>query len=217
MSTVSALLARIGTLAAVHPWRVIAGWLAGLGLVAGLAAGFGAGTHDDYEIPGARSELAVGLMRDRFPEQNGADARVVVHHRDGARLDPRDVEALRGRLERLPGVSAVAPARLSDDGATALVAVQYRVQVNDMPGSTGVDGLRSAAAPLERAGLQVELGGQVPENFTSPGGTAEVIGILAALAILVIAFGNLVAAGLPIAVALVGLGVGCPPSASSPP
>lgn len=208
MSTVSALLARIGTFAAVHPWRVIWGWLAGLVLVAGLAAGFGAGTHDDYEIPGARSELAGRLVQDRFPEQNGADARVVLHRPDGASLDPGDVETLRERLEQLPGVSAVAPARRSEDGATALIAVQYRVQVNDMPGSTGVDGLRSAAAPLEQAGLQVELGGQVPENFTSPGGTAEVIGMLAALAILVLAFGNLVAAGLPIAVALVGLGVG---------
>ena len=130
--------------AAVRPWRVVGGWLAGLTVIAALGGLFGAPTHDDYEIP----------------------------------------------------------------GATALVTVQYRVEVNDMPGSQGVDGLRAATAPLERGGLQVELGGQVPENFTSPGGAGEAAGILAAGVILVLAFGNLLAAGLPISVALVGLGIG---------
>ena len=63
-------------------------------------------------------------------------------------------------------------------------------------------------APAESAGLQVEFGGQVAENFSAPSGIAEAIGIVAALIILVFALGSVVAAGLPLVVALVGLGIG---------
>ncbi len=80
-------------------------------------------------------------------------------------------------------------------------------------GSEAVDALWSAVKPLQDSaqqdsGFKVALGGQVPENFSPPGGTAELVGIVIALIILVIAFGSVIAAGLPLAVALVGLGVG---------
>ena len=80
--------------------------------------------------------------------------------------------------------------------------------VTDFAGTEGVDALDAAAAPARTAGLQVELGGQVAENFSAPSGTAETVGIIAALIILVFAFGSVVAAGLPLVVALVGLGIG---------
>ena len=204
----SEVLARIGSFAARRPWRVITGWVVLLGLSVGLAALFGSDTHDVYVIPGAPSQAAGDLIKDRFPAQNGTDARVVVHRRDSGRLATADLTALSERLGRLHGVSTVLPTRLSPSGRTALIGVQYSVEVTEFSGSEGVDALRSATAPLEQAGLQVELGGQVAENFTKPGSTAEMIGVLAALMILVLAFGNLLAAGLPIAVALIGLGVG---------
>jgi RND superfamily putative drug exporter len=119
-----------------------------------------------------------------------------------------DLTTLSGRLAELDGVSGVGQPQLSADGDTALLAVQYDIPVTDFEGSEGVDALRSATAPLEEAGYQVDLGGQVPENISAPSGTAEAIGILAALVILLLAFGSVVAAGLPLAVALFGLGVG---------
>ena len=107
-----------------------------------------------------------GLARDAVR----ADARVVVH-RDGP-VDAAQLTALTDRLAKLDGVSEVAPPQVSADGDTALVSVQYDIPVTDFEGSAGVDGLRSATAPLERAGYQVDLGGQVPENISAPSGTA---------------------------------------------
>ena len=86
--------------------------------------------------------------------------------------------------------------------------MHYGVPVTEFDGSEGVDALWSAAAELQQTGVQVALGGEVPENFAPPSGTAELIGIGVALVILVFAFGSVIAAGLPLAVALVGLGVG---------
>jgi RND superfamily putative drug exporter len=83
--------------------------------------------------------------------------------------------------------------------------VQYDVPVTDFKGDEGVRALEAATAPLDEAGLQVEFGGQLPENVTEPSGNAEAVGILAAVVILFFAFGAVVAAGLPLAVAIVGL------------
>lgn len=204
----SRFLGRLGGAAAAHPWRTIVTWLVVLVAAVGLAFAFGGETQDDYNVAGSPSQAGTDFLTDRFPEMSGTDARVVVHDREGDRLDPAALTALRDRLVRVPDVTSVAPPRLSADGDTAVLAVQYDVPVTDYKGSEGVDALRSATATTEAAGLQVELGGQVPENQGSPGGTAELIGIAAALVILVLAFGSFVSAGLPLAVALIGLGVG---------
>jgi putative drug exporter of the RND superfamily len=201
-------LARLGAAAAAHPWRTLAVWLLILVGTIGLSVTVGGETHDDYNVPGTRSQAGTDLLEERFPELAGADARVVVHDRSGARLDPGVLAEVRSRIAKLPGVGVVDEARPSADGDTALISVRYDVPVTDFKGSEGVDALRSAAEPAVDAGLQVELGGQVAENISAPDGTAEAIGIVAALIILVFALGSVVAAGLPLVVALFGLGAG---------
>ncbi len=86
--------------------------------------------------------------------------------------------------------------------------MQYDVPVTDFTDDAGLIQLRDAAADLTDRGYQVELGGQMPENIGRPGGTAELVGIGIAMLILFLAFGSFVAAGLPIGIALVGLGIG---------
>ncbi|MEV6490801.1 MMPL family transporter, partial [Actinoplanes sp. NPDC051633] len=168
----------------------------------------GGETKDNYNIPGTPSQAGTEFLRDRMPAAAGADARVIVHDRAGGKVDPAVLTAVSYRLAGLPGVAAVAPPRLSADGDTALLAVGYSVPVTDFHGTEGVDALTEATSPAKAAGLQVELGGSVPENFSAPNGLAEGIGIVAALLILVFALGSVVAAGLPLLVALFGLGVG---------
>ncbi len=102
----------------------------------------------------------------------------------------------------------VGEARPSEDGDTALIPVRYLVPVTDFKGTEAIDALWTAAEPASDKGLQVELGGQVAENIQAPSGTAEAIGIVAALIIMVLALGSIVAAGLPLVVALFGLGAG---------
>ena len=203
----SSLLNRVGAASAAHPWRVIGAWIAMLLLSFGLASAVGGEPHDNYDAPGLSARAGTDLLQERFGEFSGADARVVVHS-DGQAIPATELAGLRDRLGALPGVAVVAPPRMSADGDTALFEVNYRIPVTDISGSEGVDALRDASAPTESAGYQVEFGGQVPENISAPSGVAEAIGIVAALAILVFAFGSVVAAGLPLAVALIGVGIG---------
>ncbi|WP_431681702.1 MMPL family transporter [Kitasatospora sp. KL5] len=204
----STLLGRLGGAAAARPWRTVLGWVLLLALALGLAAAFGGTPRDDYRVPGTRSTAGADLLKDRFPEMSGANARVVVHDRHGKPVPAAELDGLRARLAALPRVTAVAPPQLSAKGDTALLAVDYSAPVTEFKGSEGLDALRGAGRPTEQAGLQVEFGGQLPENFTAPDGTAEMIGMGAALVILVIALGTLVSAGLPLVVALAGLGLG---------
>ncbi|WP_426507499.1 MMPL family transporter [Dactylosporangium sp. McL0621] len=198
-------LGRLGGAAAAHPWRTIGAWLIALVALTALSAGFGGTPHDDYNVPGTQSQAGTEFLRTHFPQMSGADARVVVH--GDHELDPAALEALRGRLAKMPSAGVVAPVRRSSDGDTALIGVQYDIPVTDFQGTSAMDALRAAAEPLQREGVQVEFGGQVAENISAPSGTAEAVGIVAALLILVFALASVVAAGLPLVVAVAGLGV----------
>ncbi|HEU4492489.1 MAG TPA: MMPL family transporter [Jiangellales bacterium] len=202
------LLYRVGAASAARPWRTVAAWLAVLVAAVAVSAVFGGQPSDDYEVPGTASQRGSDLLLERFPEMSGADARVVFHDEGGAALDPVLLADVAEKLADLPSVSLVSPPRLSEDGDTALVSVRYDVPVTDFEGTEGVDALREATAPATEAGLAVAFGGQVPENVMEMDGTAELIGIVVALGVLVLAFGSVVAAGLPLAIAFVGLGIG---------
>jgi RND superfamily putative drug exporter len=139
---------------------------------------------------------------------SGADARVVIHDRAGRHLNPAVLTTVRGDLGRLPGVSVVAPALLSRDGATALIGVQYSVPVTSFKGTAGVDALTRATAPARADGLQVALGGSVPENVLLTNSLTDGIGIVVAVIVLVLALRSLVAAGLPLLTGIAGLGAG---------
>jgi RND superfamily putative drug exporter len=206
-NTMSSFLARLGWLCAAHPWRVIAFWTVILAATLGLAAAIGGQPRDDYNAPGTSESIGYDFLAKSFPDMAGADARVVVRTRSG-RLNAADLGALRDHLQTVSGVSTVSPPRMSEAGDTALIAVQYRVPATEFRGSPGVDALRRAIEPIQRSGLQVELGGEVPENFTAPGGTAEKGGVIAAGCILLFAFGSITAAGIPAAVGLFGVGTG---------
>ena len=199
----------LGGWAAAHPWRTGGVWLAALAVAFALVAGFGGTPHDDYDVPGLPAQAGTDLLREQFPAASGAADRVVVHDRGGEAVDPAAVEALRGRLADMPHVSGVWPARTSTDGATVLLDVRYDVPVTDPDLMGELGALETAVAPTEAAGLQVELGGDVPDSATLEiGGTGELVGITVALALLVLTFGSVLAAGVPILVAMLGLTVG---------
>ncbi|MFJ8440441.1 MMPL family transporter [Kitasatospora griseola] len=204
----STLLGRLGGAAAARPWRTVAAWLLLIAAIFGLAQAFGGESRDSYRVPGTRSTAGLDLLHERFPETAGADARVVVHDRNGKALPEDALTALRTRLSGLPHVLAVSPPIPSQTGDTALLTLSYDVEVTAFKDSAGIDALHDAARPATDAGYQVELGGQVPEHFSAPDGTAEAIGMGAALVILVLALGTVVSAGLPLLVALAGLALG---------
>jgi RND superfamily putative drug exporter len=194
---------------------VLSVWVVALAFLAAFALAFGGRFVDSFEIPGAESEDAVNLLEDRFPEQAGDSAILAFEADEGVR-DPevRDrVKEAVSRARDLPEVTEVAspfvvPGAISEDGKIAYATVQYGEQGPEV-NQKSVDKLLNLAEEADGGGLRVEAGGQViSSSEVSPPGESEIIGIAAATVILLLAFGSVVAMGLPIVTALVGLGSG---------
>src|SRR5579863_5813321 len=202
------LTGKVGGAAARHPWRTVAAWLILIVALFGLKTALGGQYQDNYALPGAPSQAGADFLRASFPLMSGTDARVVIHAAAGRRVDPAVLTEVRGDLARPPGVSAVAPARLSRGGGTALIDVQYSVPVTYFRGASGLDALTRATAPARADGLQVALGGSVPENAVLTSSLTDGIGGVVAVIVLILVLRSLVAAGLPLLVGIAGLGAG---------
>ena len=107
-------------------------------------------------------------QRDHLPAAGGTSAQVVVHDPQGDRLPQADLTATGERLAALDHVGTVSAPRLSDDGDTALYYLTYDVPVTDpdLVKEKSVDPLEDAVQPLRDDGLQVELGGELPNSVT---------------------------------------------------
>ncbi|MFI8327166.1 MMPL family transporter [Streptomyces sp. NPDC085529] len=222
-------LLRLGTGAARHPWRVIAAWLVAATLAVLAAVAFGGRNADAMTAPGLDSQRAAELIERAGTGEEGMTAHVVVTPLDGAATFIDDEGArtalarLRAEVRRLPhvlgtsdpagaldagGDTAVRGGLVSADGRVAVVRVQYpdqsRLSADDLDALVALGDRLRAELPL-----RVEMGGHLFYAFSDPdGGGSELIGLLAAAAILFLAFGSLVAAALPIGMAVFGLTVG---------
>ena len=206
------VLYRLGHTSAAHPWRVLVGWVLVLVFAAGLASAIGGPTQENWDVPGARAQQGVELLREHGENSANADARVVVHTDEG-RLDDaageRALAAITARLQQMPHADSVSPPRLSADGDTALLSVEYDAPVTHRDLMGKGEPLVEAVTPARESGLQVELNGTMAEQSAEPmKGTGEMIGIGVALLVLVLVFGSVVAAGVPIGAAAIGLVLG---------
>jgi RND superfamily putative drug exporter len=209
----SRALHRLGRFAVERRRLVLVAWLAAAAVLWGTAGASGGGYSSDFRIPNVESQQALDVLTERFPEAAGGSAQVVVHTDDGdlrTGAAERAVADLVDRLGELPRVSTVvdpqAVGLVSADGRTALARVQYSGDTQEL-GAEAYEQLEEAVAPTRAVGLQVELGGDLPQYAEQPEtGTAEMLGVLGAVVILLIAFGSVIAMGLPLAIAAVGLG-----------
>ena len=205
----SRLLYRLGGSAAAHPWRTICAWVLVAGAVIASAGAFGGTTQENWNVADARAQVGIEQLREHFPAMSGATAQVVVHDPEGGGLPAGVLAGLHDSLTGLDHVSVVPEPRISDDGDTALFTVLYDVPVTHADLMADLAPLEGAAEAAEDAGLEVAFGGELPGTAAAPmDGRGELIGVAVALILLVIAFGSVVAAGLPIVIALTGLGVG---------
>ncbi len=207
-------LYRLGRWVAVNHRLVLIAWLVGvLGLV-GLNQAVGGTAVDDFRVPGVESQAAVDLLEERFPERAGATAMIVYHVSEGSITDPAAaIDASIAEVAALDQVLAVtdplaSPRSISPDGSTAFAAVQFSDSTADL-GRATLDKLLETAAPAEQDGVQVEFGGELPTVLKERSeGPAEMIGMLAALVVLFIAFRSVVATLMPVGVAVAGLAAG---------
>ncbi|MCC2271250.1 MMPL family transporter [Streptomyces sp. CT1-17] len=185
--------------------------LAGVGAASAPPAG-----NSSFSIPGTEAQKAFDLLEQRFPGQSadGATARVVFKAPSGEKMtDAGNRATVEKTVDDLADGSEVASVAdpyqgdaVSKDGAIAYASVKYDVSGMELEESTK-DALEDAAQQARDAGLTVEVGGDALQAVPETGAT-EIIGIAVAAVVLVITFGSLVAAGLPLLTALIGVGIG---------
>ena len=222
-------LYRFGRFAARRPWRVIAAWVLMALVVVGASASFGRELEDSFDAPGLDSSKALELLTSAQSEAAGPTAQVVLTPRESgatfynsttARAALTDVQAALTELPNVLGTgdptgalasgaaAAAASGSISSDGRVAVIRLQYalldKLSVKDL------DNLKGAADELRQGSpLRIELGGDLFFSFESDGsGSGEILGLIAAVVILLLAFGSLIAMGLPIGLAVFGLALG---------
>ncbi|MBK3569294.1 MMPL family transporter [Streptomyces sp. MBT62] len=210
------VLYRLGRLAFRRRWYVTILWvviLAALGFASAKAADAPATT---FSTPGVESQRAFDLIQQRFPgaQADGAVARVVFVAPDGQKITTgKDRAAVVRLVDEVSGgpqvASAVNPFQanaVSKDATTAYSTITYTVQANDLS-DTAKNNLRTAAAQARDSGLTVEIGGTALAAQPAAGGVGEILGVAIAAVVLLITFGSLAAAGLPLLTAILGVGI----------
>ena len=216
----SSLLYALGDWATRARVLVLVAWLAILALLGGGAALFAQGANAPITIPGTESQQAIDTLSRTFPEVSGTSATIIVVAPEGERADDAVYEqaivAASEELEGLETVTAVstpfaelAPSELSDDGRAALLTVQMDASMNTVPEATS-QGIATAADDLgERLpeGARVSYGGDL-FSTSIPGFTAtEALGVVVAFIVLIFTLGSLLAAGMPLLIAVIGVGI----------
>ncbi|MFF0012633.1 MMPL family transporter [Streptomyces sp. NPDC005374] len=209
-------LYRMGRLAFRRRWYVALVWAAVLAAV-GLGALKAPGAADEgFSMPGIESQKAFDLMEQRFPgaTADGATARVVFVAPTGEKVTAaQNKKAVESAVADLADGSQVAGAvdpfqakAVSKDGRTAYATVTYKVAANDLTDASRAQ-LERAIEEARGSGLTVDAGGTAMDDGGGAGGAAEVIGVAIAAVVLLVTFGSLAAAGLPLLTALIGVGV----------
>jgi RND superfamily putative drug exporter len=197
-----------------HPWRTVTSWVLVLGATLFLAASGGGTFTEDFSAPGSQSTHARELLDENFPEAAKGRALVVFEAEDGTTLgDHRDdVAAVIGDVGALDHVASVADpfaaGTISPDGRIAFAELTLDVPEREM-GKPAFTRLSDAVSGTDVSSLRVELGGDAvflnSEEETSP---HVAIGLLVALLVLLVVFGTLVAAVVPIGLSIIAVGAG---------
>ncbi|MFJ6571905.1 MMPL family transporter [Streptomyces sp. NPDC091292] len=209
-------LYKLGRLAFRRRHFVALIWVALLTLAGVGAANAPAAGSTSFSIPGTEAQRAFDLLEERFPGSaaDGATARVVFQAPDGEKMaDPANKAAVEKAVKDLGTgsevVSATDPFKsksISEDGSIAYSQVSYKVSGMELKDASK-DALEHTAQDARDSGLTVEIGGDALQAVPETGST-EIIGIAVAAVVLVITFGSLVSAGLPLLTALIGVGIG---------
>ncbi|MYA00412.1 MAG: MMPL family transporter [Chloroflexi bacterium] len=201
---------------AEHPWRVIFLWIVTIILAAMAVRSWGGSLTDSFTVPGTESQAALDLLVERYPARSGSELLAVFHRADGTIQEPsvqRAMEEFARQARSIDEVAAVdlpgvRPGNVSPDGRTAIVRVVFDKLANNLD-TENIGNVIRIGETYRTEGLQIDFGGEpVREYETEPPGTSELVGLAAALLILIVGFGSIIAAGMPIVSALVGLGLG---------
>ncbi len=207
------LLARIGRTTYRHRWATLLGWLMILVAVTALSLVVSKPESNQFTVPGTQSQQAMDLLEQRFPAASGATAQIVFAAPGGATLNDATiktgVEASLAKARQGAQVLLVTDPydgkTISSNGRIGYATVAFKVPASDITDAAKRD-LAASAAPARAAGATVAFGGGIVNQPTTK--TSDVLGLLIAYMVLAITLGSLIAAGLPLINALVGVGIG---------
>jgi putative drug exporter of the RND superfamily len=202
-----------------HRKYVLLGWVVLLLVVNAFAQSAGTSYSNNFTLPNSDAQRAADLLQRSFPSQAGDRDTIAYKVSSGGVTDPAvraRMSAMFAEVAKLPHVAAVispyagasAGKSISANGRIAFATVVFDEKANLLPKSAAERVVKTARAAAQ-PGLQVELGGQAIEATEQAGfGLSTAVGLLAAIVVLLLTFGSLIAMGLPIVTALFGLGTG---------
>ncbi len=210
---------RLARWSTTHRLYVVLGWIVLLIAVNALARSAGTEYSNNFTLPNSGAQRASDLLQRSFPAQAGDRDTIVYKLSSGSVSDPAvraRMSAMFANLETLPHITSVISPYAAAAGGKAISAnhriafatVVFDEKANLLPTSAAERVIKVARAAAE-PGLEVELGGQAIEATRKPGfGVSTAVGLLAAIVVLLLTFGSMIAMGLPIVTALAGLGTG---------
>jgi uncharacterized membrane protein YdfJ with MMPL/SSD domain len=217
--SVAGFLYRVGRWITGHRLLVILAWVAVVVALLVAVNRIGAETSNDLSLPGTGSQEATDVLADRFPPQQNGTNPIVFHVDSGKLTESDNTKAVNQAAKAIQGmpdvVSAPSPfgdegaAYVSDDEQTAFIPVLLNISSADLDEEESQAVLDAAEKPAEPLGIQVAAGGSIGSELSTPETeSSELVGIVVAMIILSLAFGSIVAMGMPIISAVVGLAVG---------
>lgn len=215
-------LRRLGEWCARHFVIVLIAWLVALVALQTLNRSFGGDYSDNFSLPGVQSQKGLDVLKKHDPAAGGYSSQIVLHDSDKALSSfGSQMSTTVTDLQKLPHVlsaqnplstSASKVGPLSSDGKTAYITVRFDVQPSTL-GDGYLHGVDSAVQPLRAAGADVEYGGPLGElaRPDADDRVSELIGFAVAIVVLLIGFGSVIAAGIPLVTALISVigGLAC--------
>ena len=211
------LLYRLGRFSYRRAWTVIGVWVVLFIAILGGGVALGGQTQESFAIPGTESQNALDRLDAVFPSVAGASAQAVYEVPAGASVEDAPykaaIEKMATTIEKIPGVDTVvspfnqyAGKAITPNHEMARTQVQFTGDSSHVTKAT-LAKLTATASIAEDAGMTVDFGGQVFQDNTFGITITEVFGVIFAGVVLLITFGSLVSAGMPLLSALVGVGV----------
>src|SRR5262252_641099 len=208
-------LYRVGRFCAAHALIVLLAWIVLAAVVVGLKSQLGSLTSNDQSLPGTQSQQASDLLAAYFPPQQNGSSPIVFHVAKGKITDKANKDAVESSykaLAKAPDVYSVSDpfgqsssALVSQNGHTAWIPVLLKIS-NGQVTEALAQRIFNATKPAQKQGIKVAAGGTIGSALSpSPTEKSEVVGLLTAMVVLALTFGSLVAMGLPILTAIVGL------------
>src|SRR5215203_2886180 len=200
-------LSRLADFAYRRRGRMVLAWIVATVVLIGLGTSLAGEYEADYNTPGSESKAASDLTEREFGGYSGQEIFVVWKDPNGAASPEakRHVNAFLADVSQIDNIEKAGPTRVSEDGTIATTSLPLTIPGWEVPKEDG-EQLVDAAEENSVGGVEIKLGGD-PIYRAQEGASPEGLGFLGASIVLLIAFGSVVAAGLPLLVALFGLGI----------